>query len=136
MLLFQSGYGALLAGMRKGSVLTAPPLTTPHHSATATSESAYHCPTTGTPGNRKSYFCTLCDKSFANSSNLNRHMQIHTGKYSYYCQICRKGFNETNNYKAHMNKHEGRSFPCQFCNNRYSSERSMKDHMRAVHGKV
>ncbi len=125
--IFQRGYGGAHYVMRKEGSWT-PPRGTPHmstkrRSATAAAEG------------RKLYSCTLCEKSFANSSNLNRHMQVHTGNYSYYCEICRKGFNETNAFKAHMNKHEGRSFPCQFCTNRYNSERSMKDHMRAAHGK-
>ncbi len=79
--------------------------------------------------------CDICLKSFSETSKLKRHMQIHTGQFSFYCEICKKGFNERSNYNYHMNRHEGKTFPCSYCNVRYSAESSLKKHLRAVHGK-
>ncbi len=82
-----------------------------------------------------SYPCDLCDKEFSYKHVLKRHMQIHTGEFSYHCHICRRGFNEKGHYNSHMNKHEGKSFPCNYCSVRYSTEPSLKKHLRNVHGK-
>ncbi len=89
----------------------------------------------GSSTSNKAFPCSFCEKSFTSSSHRNRHMQIHTGQFTFYCHECNRGFNDRGYYTAHMNRHEGRSFPCQFCSKRYSTERLMRTHMRTAHSK-
>ena len=77
--------------------------------------------------------CTSCNKSFSSRATLARHMQLHTGQFSFYCENCKKGYNVRCNYDDHMAKHEGRTFPCSWCNKRYTTMRSLKGHMKSEH---
>lgn len=52
-----------------------------------------------TPG--RVYRCETCSHSFANSSNLVRHVRIHTGEQPYKCTFCVKSFNNSSNRRKH-----------------------------------
>ncbi len=84
-------------------------------------------------GGKGSAVCTRCNKTFSSRATLARHMQLHTGQFSFYCEICKKGYNVKCNYDDHMAKHEGRTFPCSWCNRRYTTLRSLKGHMKSEH---
>lgn len=51
------------------------------------------------------YACTVCTKTFYDSSTLNVHTKsVHSDKNAYVCSICSKGFNRNGNLKIHMVK--------------------------------
>lgn len=47
------------------------------------------------------YHCDICNRTFAQRSNLDVHMRQHTGERPYKCTICSRRFRQ----KAHLDKH-------------------------------
>ena len=45
------------------------------------------------------YLCTVCDKRFTRKDNLNKHKQIHSGKYK--CTECGKCFGDSEKLAIH-----------------------------------
>ena len=42
--------------------------------------------------NEKPYECDVCEKRFSESSSLTNHMRIHTNEKPYECDVCEKRF--------------------------------------------
>lgn len=56
-------------------------------------------------GNKKAFVCTYCDRVFGSSSNLKRHIMIHTGEKPFTCNICQRSFREMSTLKKHSFTH-------------------------------
>lgn len=56
-------------------------------------------------GNKKAFVCNYCDRVFGSSSNLKRHIMIHTGEKPYTCKICQRNFREMSTLKKHSFTH-------------------------------
>ena len=63
------------------------------------------------------YTCHVCDKSFARSDSLKRHMMIHNDNSVYYeCETSDKKFKSNSSLRTHVkNIHEGLSYSCEIC---------------------
>ena len=81
----------------------------------------------GAPGNVS---CPDCGKQYSNMSNLNRHMQVHSGNYRYTCQVCLKGFMAKHHLDDHMKKHEGKAHVCEYCYKPFQSSSQFQKHLR------
>ena len=73
--------------------------------------------------------CTECDKWYTTRSQLNRHMQLHTGHFTHYCQMCRKGFNVSSNYIDHVRAHQGLKYQCGHCLKEFKTNKSYWKHL-------
>ena len=75
----------------------------------------------------------MCEKSFRDRSELNRHSRRHTGDLPYKCQTCGKGFLRRERYVTHTRIHTGeKPFVCGVCNRGYRDKRELKKH-QATH---
>lgn len=55
--------------------------------------------------NKKAFVCKYCDRAFGSSSNLKRHVMIHTGEKPFTCSDCKRPFREMSTLKKHMITH-------------------------------
>lgn len=56
-------------------------------------------------GNKKAFVCNYCNRVFGSSSNLKRHIMIHTGEKPFTCNICQRSFREMSTLKKHSFTH-------------------------------
>uniref|UniRef100_A0A8C6WHE9 C2H2-type domain-containing protein n=1 Tax=Neogobius melanostomus TaxID=47308 RepID=A0A8C6WHE9_9GOBI len=58
---------------------------------------------------QRPYSCSVCDKTFARHSCLQRHMVTHTGEILYSCSVCERPFSQRSCLQRHMRVHRCRS---------------------------
>ena len=78
--------------------------------------------------------CNVCEKMFGSSSDLVKHMRIHTNEKPYECDVCEKRFSDSGNLKRHMRIHTNeKQYECDVCEKRFSRSDTLKRHMRCCH---
>ena len=79
--------------------------------------------------------CTLCNKQFRKSRNLEKHMLLHTGEKPHGCTKCKKAFAAVESLKRHNMSHTGeKPFPCTTCEKAFSELSKLKRH-KLIHTK-
>jgi uncharacterized Zn-finger protein len=82
----------------------------------------------------KPHICKTCDLSFARSSDLERHMGVHTHANRWTCVTCSSEFSSKYGLDRHVRTQHPTGarvyFECQLCNQLYSSVESRKEHMK------
>ncbi|XP_076826170.1 uncharacterized protein LOC143473178 [Clavelina lepadiformis] len=84
---------------------------------------------------KKHFCCTVCEKSFTKRSNMERHLNTHTGIRLYQCEVCCKSFSLNNTLKNHTKVHSGeRLYHCKVCCKSFKYSSNLKSHMKVHTG--
>ena len=98
--------------------------------------------------------CSFCDMQFNRSSDLQRHLLIHSKTKPYTCHVCERGFTWFGNFQKHMLTHgerqtnfhpmlnmdsmneeelvvkDGKSFKCRLCLKLFTRMSGLRTHIR------
>ncbi|XP_026482337.1 zinc finger protein 2-like [Ctenocephalides felis] len=80
------------------------------------------------------YGCDICNRSFAESHQLKKHMVVHKRSRSkerpFKCEICKKTYKQLQGLKLHMNTHTGKfPFKCEICGKTFNNKGHLPGHM-------
>ncbi|XP_063156039.1 PR domain zinc finger protein 14 [Candoia aspera] len=78
--------------------------------------------------------CSVCGKSFSQSSSLNKHTRVHSGERPYKCVYCNKAFTASSILRTHIRQHSGeKPFKCKHCGKAFASHAAHDSHVRRTH---
>ena len=73
--------------------------------------------------------CPICNKHLRHSTSMKYHVLKHTGHKPHACFMCDRKFTLYSYLKLHMKKHDSENLPCPFCDEEFSSELDLRNHL-------
>lgn len=75
--------------------------------------------------------CDICQKHFADRSNLIKHLRTHSGDKPFECAVCHKAFRHSSTLKDHENIHKDtKPYHCSHCGKQFANMANVKRHER------
>ena len=89
---------------------------------------------------RKTHICPICQHTFAQGSNLKRHMILHSGEKPHVCEECGRTFTTASNLKAHCDTHKEKDIrnkhTCTLCKKSFFYKCSLVKHEKRRHSQL
>ncbi|XP_050301051.1 zinc finger protein OZF-like [Anthonomus grandis grandis] len=82
---------------------------------------------------KRNFECGICGKAFFGSSDLNKHMRIHTDERPFVCGECHLSFRQAGTLKNHITSIHcklNNFFACELCGRTFALKDRLKLHMR------
>ncbi|CAG7823248.1 unnamed protein product [Allacma fusca] len=84
--------------------------------------------------NKNRYVCSQCGRKFTHAKEYKGHLEVHEGLNPFKCSLCLKYFSSSvslrqHNRTIHEPKPTEKRFRCTHCNNRYATQRQLRDHL-------
>ena len=84
------------------------------------------------PKQKMMFRCVVCGNKFARSTQLRRHMYIHSAAMPYYCSVCRKRFSTSDRMLTHFYNHRNNTLHyCCVCGKAYNDLEDFSIHCRS-----
>ncbi|XP_076064149.1 uncharacterized protein LOC143038601 isoform X1 [Oratosquilla oratoria] len=77
--------------------------------------------------------CHQCGRSFFTKSELNYHLNTHTGFRPFKCPVCEDTYMSSSSLRYHLQKHSNSIFTCQHCPAKFKNYVGWSSHLRRVH---
>ncbi|EZA60066.1 PR domain zinc finger protein, partial [Ooceraea biroi] len=83
----------------------------------------------------KSYECMFCKRVISGKYNLKIHIRTHTGYKPLHCNICNHSWRDPSNFNKHLIRHGVRKsrYNCSICSKIFIRKGDFKKHMQAKH---
>ncbi|XP_039316667.2 zinc finger protein 354A isoform X1 [Saimiri boliviensis] len=79
----------------------------------------------------KRYKCSMCEKTFINTSSLRKHEKNHSGEKLFKCKECSKAFSQSSALIQHQITHTGeKPYICKECGKAFTLSTSLYKHLR------
>lgn len=76
--------------------------------------------------------CHICQKAFKQSSDLKKHINLHTGTNQFKCEECNMEFRRADALRKHKLGHRTGNMPCGHCGKNFLHISALRQH-RAMH---
>ncbi|KAK3606063.1 hypothetical protein CHS0354_006408 [Potamilus streckersoni] len=81
------------------------------------------------PDDDRAFKCPQCSKGFSRSSELERHINIHSNNRQFVCDICQQSFIQKGHLMTHKLTHTGeKPYKCRYCNQGFTTGSNRKIH--------
>lgn len=80
----------------------------------------------------KSYACGICGRIFKRTTDLDRHLLIHTGEKPFTCLVCNTSFRKKDHLNRHNLIHTGeKPHSCSVCGKAFARKDQLTQHLKS-----